>query len=231
MQKWYEEGYFTPSLLMKRVSLDIEWTSVGDLLQRAGNPRPFLTPLAPAVPTPPPPALPRRDPLLDGSVQDGSFTSPYQPVPTRSLRTSTVDPYVHNGSMVPDSPSSSFSVGRFSNGSPDPNAFGNRLGNMYNGSPVGSRLGFAGIQNGVLEPQRRSTFDTIVDPVFSRPGFQHYMQHPASTEGLGYNGRSGYEATTKQLCSLSQFRCFLPQHQLSLHDGQCITRQPDRQTG
>ncbi|KAI0090042.1 hypothetical protein BDY19DRAFT_942078 [Irpex rosettiformis] len=185
MQKWYEDGYFTPNLLMKRANIDTEWTSVGELLQRAGNPRPFLTPLAPALPPPPPSALPRRDPLLDGPVQDGSFGSPFQPVPTRSLRTSALDSYLHNGSLVPDSPSSSFSVGRFSNDSPDPNAFGSRLGNVYNGSPVGSRLGFAGVQNNGIDPQRRSTFDTI-DPILSRQGYPGFVQRSGSTDGLGY---------------------------------------------
>ena len=188
MQKWYEDGYFTPNLLMKRANVDTEWTSVGELLQRAGNPRPFLTPLAPALQAPPPPTLPRRDPLLEGPIQDGSFGSPFQPVPTRSLRTSALDSYLHNGSLVPDSPSSSFSVGRFSNESPDPNAFGSRLGHMYNGSPVGSRLGFGGIQNNGMEPQRRATFDTL-DPLLSRQGYQGFVQHSGSIDGLGYSGK------------------------------------------
>ncbi|KAI0700406.1 hypothetical protein BC835DRAFT_1327310 [Cytidiella melzeri] len=189
MQKWHDDGYFTPNLLMKRANLDTEWTSVGDLLQRAGNPRLFLTPLAPSLPPPPPPppAFPRRDPLLDGPVQDGSFGSPFQPVPTRSLRTSTLDSYLHNGSMVPDSPSSSFSVGRFSNDSPDPAAFGSRLGNMYSGSPVGSRLGFTGVQSNGLEPQRRTTYDTVVDPLLARQGYANYTQRTGSTDGLGFN--------------------------------------------
>ncbi|KAI0762078.1 hypothetical protein BC629DRAFT_986405 [Irpex lacteus] len=189
MQKWYEDGYFTANLLMKRANVDTEWTSVGALLQRAGNPRPFLTHLAPAVPQPQPPAIPRRDPLLEGHVQDGSFGSPFQPVPTRSLRTSALDSYMHNGSLVPDSPSSSFSVGRFSNDSPDPNAFGSRLGNIYNGSPVGSRLGFPGIQNG-LDPQRRQTFDTAVDPLLPRQGYPGFVQRTGSTDGLGYSAPS-----------------------------------------
>ena len=124
MQKWYDDGYFTPNLLMKRTTIDAEWTSVGELLQRAGNPRIFLTPL---IAAPPPPGFPRRDPLLDGPAPDGTFGSPFQPVPARALRVSAVDAFMHNGSLVPDSPSSSFSAGRFSNGSPDPTTFGGTI--------------------------------------------------------------------------------------------------------
>ena len=107
MQKWYDDGYFTNDLLMKRTTIDHDWITVGELLQRAGNSRLFLTPL----PTAPPPGLPRRDPLLDGPAPDGTFGSPFQPVPARALRVSAVDTFMHNGGLVPDSPSSSFSAG------------------------------------------------------------------------------------------------------------------------
>lgn len=35
MQKWYDEGYFTASLLMRRINIDKNWVPVGDLLQLA----------------------------------------------------------------------------------------------------------------------------------------------------------------------------------------------------
>jgi PERQ amino acid-rich with GYF domain-containing protein len=187
MQKWYDDGYFTANLLMKRTTIDKDWTSVGELLQRAGNPRLFLTPL----PTAPPPGLPRRDPLLDGPAPDGTFGSPFQPVPARALRVSAMDQFVHNGSLVPDSPSSSFSTGRFSNGSPDPAAFPGRLGgHHFSDSPAtGPRL--ANLVGTAVESQRRATFDEGIDPTLvSRPSYTNYSQgRSSSIDGLGFHGK------------------------------------------
>ncbi|EKM60710.1 uncharacterized protein PHACADRAFT_133413 [Phanerochaete carnosa HHB-10118-sp] len=183
MQKWYDDGYFQPSLLMKRIHLDQDWISVAELLQRAGNPRIFLAPLANV-----PPGLPRRDPLLDGPAPDGTFSPPFQPVPAR-LRTTAMDPYLHNGSLAPDSPSSSFSAGRFSNSSPDPSAFGNRLaGHHYTDSPVGPRL--TGLVGTPVEPQRRATFEESVDNnnMSSRAPFANYTPaRTGSIDGLGFH--------------------------------------------
>lgn len=182
MQKWHEDGYFTPNLLMKRTHMDTEWMSVRDLAARAGNPRIFLTPL-----TNVPPGLPRRDPLLDGPAPDGTFGSPFQPVPARALR--TMDPYLHNSNLIPDSPSSTFSRGRFSNSSPDPATFANRLeSHHFNDSPAGPRL--ASLVGSSVEPQRRSTFDEHIDPTLvSRPSFGTYVPgRTASMDGLGFHG-------------------------------------------
>lgn len=184
MQKWYDDGYFTPNLLMKRTHTDADWISVAELVARAGNPRIFLTPL-----TNIPPGLPRRDPLLDGPAPDGTFGSPFQPVPARALRTSAMDSYLHNGNLVPDSPSSTFSGGRFSNGSPDPAAFGNRLvGHHFNDSPAGHRL--TSLVGPPVEQQRRSTFDEPPDPTLvSRPSFASYASgRTGSIDGLGFHG-------------------------------------------
>lgn len=131
MQKWYEGGYFTPDLLMKRTHTDNDWIPVGELARRAGGGKIFLSlPLASA----PPPGLSRpTEPPLSGfaSPHDlNTYTTPYhQPVPTRSLRTSTLDSYLGSTSNPSDSPSSSFGGGQFGNGSPDPTAFGGRVGN------------------------------------------------------------------------------------------------------
>lgn len=185
MQKWYEDGYFQPNLLMKRTHLDQEWISVGELLQRAGNPRIFLTPLANA----PPPGLPRRDPLLDGPAPDGTFGSPFQPMPAR-LRT-TMDSYLQNGTLVPDSPSSSFSAGPFSNGSPDPATFGNRIGvHHYSESPAGPRL--ATLVATPIEPQRRAPFEEGMDSnMGSRTPFATYTPgRTGSIDGLGFHRKS-----------------------------------------
>ena len=62
MQKWYDDGYFVPTLLMRRVNVDKEWTSVGDLLQLTGGTRVFTTPL----PAPLTSGFLRRDVVLDG---------------------------------------------------------------------------------------------------------------------------------------------------------------------
>ncbi|KAF8491294.1 hypothetical protein JB92DRAFT_2656198, partial [Gautieria morchelliformis] len=43
MQKWYDEGYFTSDLLMKRTHLDTDWTPVGELSIRAGGDKLFLS--------------------------------------------------------------------------------------------------------------------------------------------------------------------------------------------
>ncbi|GJE87887.1 GYF domain-containing protein [Phanerochaete sordida] len=181
MQKWYDEGYFQPSLMMKRTKLDQDWTSVAELLQRAGNPRMFLTPL----PNVPPPGLLRRDPLLGGPAPDGTFGSPFQPAPAR-LR--TMDSHLHNGSLVPDSPSSSFSAGRFSNASPDPAAFGGRLGgHHFAESPVGPRL--ATLVGNPMEPQRRPTFEEGVDgnPSARVPFAGFTPGRTGSVDGLGFH--------------------------------------------
>lgn len=184
MQKWYGDGYFTPNLLMKRTHLDTDWISVGEMIARVGHTRIFLTP----IPNAPPPGLPRRDPLLDGPASDGAFASPFQPVPARALRTSAIDSYLHNGSLVPDSPSSTFSGGRFSNSSPDPTVFSGRLGgHHFNDAPVGPRL--ASLVSTSNEQPRRSTFDEPVDPTLvSRPSFGNYASgRTGSVDGLGYN--------------------------------------------
>lgn len=170
---------------MKRTHLDADWVSVGELLQRAGTSRIFLTP----IPNAAPPGLPRRDPLLDGPAPDGTFGSPFQPAPAR-LRTSAMDSFLHNGNLVPDSPSSSFSGGRFSNASPDPAAFGGRLGSHHFGdSPVGPRL--ASLVGTVVEPQRRATFEE--DPNHGGRGpFANYVPgRSGSIDGLGFHGEWG----------------------------------------
>lgn len=200
MQKWYGDGYFQPNLLMKRIHLDQDWISVAELLQRAGNPRIFLTPLANV-----PPGLPRRDPLLDGPAPDGTFGSPFQPVPAR-LRTTAMDSYLHNGSLAPDSPSSSFSAGRFSNGSPDPSAFGNRLGGHHHmDSPAGPRL--TAVVGTPVEPQRRATFEESVDNnnTSSRVPFANYTPgRTGSIDGLGFHRKSyGHVSPRMPLINIS----------------------------
>jgi len=122
MQSWYDQGYFTPDLLMKRTQIDAEWISVGELIHRAAGPKVFLSPIAVLVP-PGPPGLTRRlenpgDPL--SHQRDPSpFGAPHQPTPIRSLRTSTLDSYI-NGNSQSASPSSSAGPTSHIYGNPEP---------------------------------------------------------------------------------------------------------------
>ena len=87
---------------MKRTQIDADWISVGELTHRAAGPKVFLSPIMSPVP-PGPPGLTRR---LDNLSDPSPFGAPHQPVPIRSLRTSTLDSYI-NGNSQSASPSSS----------------------------------------------------------------------------------------------------------------------------
>jgi PERQ amino acid-rich with GYF domain-containing protein len=125
MQSWHDQGYFTPDLLMKRTQTDGDWVSVGELSQRASGPKIFLSPIIP----PGPPGLARRLDNLSGPSlhqrDPGPFGPPHQPVPIRSLRTSTLDSYI-NGNSQSASPSSSAGPHSHIFGNPEPtiNAIG-----------------------------------------------------------------------------------------------------------
>ncbi|ETW87633.1 hypothetical protein HETIRDRAFT_431920 [Heterobasidion irregulare TC 32-1] len=142
-QKWYDEGYFAADLLMKRTNIDQDWTPVGELAHRANGAQVFLSHFSSNSA---PPGLARQvDSSFDGFAQSqdaSGLNPPYQPIPTRSLHPSALEPYLTSGSVASDSPSSSFGAGRFGNGSPDPAAFGGHAGgHLYstNDSPAGSR--------------------------------------------------------------------------------------------
>ncbi|KII94435.1 hypothetical protein PLICRDRAFT_695434 [Plicaturopsis crispa FD-325 SS-3] len=130
MQKWFDEGYFTPDLLMKRTLIETEWTPVGELARRSAGGKIFLTALPPSTL---PPGLPRQteSPVLVHRQDQNVFNAPgpYQPIPTRSLRPSAIDSYLGTNSNAPDSPTSSFGAGRYGDGSPDPSTFGGRASN------------------------------------------------------------------------------------------------------
>ncbi|KAJ7480189.1 hypothetical protein B0H11DRAFT_2280849 [Mycena galericulata] len=161
MQKWYDDGYFTSDLLMKRTHLDAEWESVAHLAELArlsGSEKLFLSQPLPAGP----PGL-SRPTDLPGHVpkEQNAYNGPLQPAPVRSLRSSTLDAYV-GGSSHSDSPSSSFGAGRFGNGSPDSNGFGGRANNQYPADPaVGGRFGASDSSSSL----RRNTFnDSSLEP-------------------------------------------------------------------
>lgn len=121
MQSWHDQGYFTPDLLMKRSNIDTEWTSVGELVQRVTGPKIFLSPIKPSLPFGPPGLTRRLDNLNDplSHQRDTSpFGAPHQPMPIRSLRTSTLDSYI-NGNSQSASPSSSAGPASLMFGNPE----------------------------------------------------------------------------------------------------------------
>ncbi|EMD41539.1 hypothetical protein CERSUDRAFT_110092 [Gelatoporia subvermispora B] len=184
MQRWHDEGYFTSDLLMKCIHLDLDWTPVGELVRRAGSNPVFLTPTINSVA---PPGLPRRpDPLLGSSTPDRERTMPYQPTPTRSLRSSTLDSFLNNGSSASASPSSSFGGARFFNGSPDPSTFDGRM-NSHVFSETHNAPRIAAL-TGNLDPTitgRRGGFNDPFDPNY---GARLNLTPIRSVEGLGFGG-------------------------------------------
>ena len=171
MQKWFDEGYFTPDLLTKRTHIDRDWIAVGILDRQATCGRLFLSQFP--ISTAPPGLSIRTDSSSQNSpAHDQSTFSGYQPVPTRTLRTVTLDTYLNSASPS-DSPSSSFGGGRFGNGSPESSALGGRVGGLYTGDsglgtraftgnpgpfadPVGDPRPFSGVV-----PGRSSSLDTF----------------------------------------------------------------------
>ena len=175
MQRWYNEGYFQATLLMKRTQFDTDFTPVGELVQRAGDQPVFLSPL---VHNPTPPGLARLDTVVDRAIPERNQHSPYQPVPLRSLRSSTLDSYLQNGSNVSDSPSSSFG-GRFA--SPDIGAQA-----PFDQQPE-SRMPFAAKTSAIGTPSRRATVDQA-EPMLGNRGFNGIGRTPG-VEGLGFGGK------------------------------------------
>ena len=130
MQKWYNDGYFSVDLPMKRTHYDTRWTTVGELVKQSNGENIFLRPLMSAIP----PGLGRANgsPLQSYLQMEHPFNEPFQPAPVRSLRASTLESYLMAGSVPSDSPSSSIGA---SHSSPDPSTFGTR--NKIYGNDVG----------------------------------------------------------------------------------------------
>ena len=135
MQKWFDEGYFTPELPMRRTHLDTDWVPVGVLEQRANGGKIFLV-QPPAANGPP--GLSLRTESLQNypSTYDQNAFNGYQPVPQRAIRSATLDASYLNNTSPSESPSSSLGGGRFGSGSPDASTFNARSGNgVYSGDP------------------------------------------------------------------------------------------------
>ena len=155
MQKWYNDGYFGPELLMKRTHMDSDWIPVRDLIQLAGTTQIFLVPLNPP---------PRPDPFVaqpppDQDPSKNQFGNAYEPVP-RPLHGSPLG-YLNDDNSRTDSPTSSFSAGRFGNNSPDISTLGR----------VQSEVNVGGYSN-LVEPQRRPT---VEESLSSQPSFSNYV--------------------------------------------------------
>lgn len=193
MQKWHDDGYFTPDLLMKRTNTDTEWIPVGELARRANGAKIFLSPLIPANV---PPGLSRRtdSPMQSfATPNENSYNTPFQPVPLRTLRTSTLDSYLGSSSNPSDSPSSSFGAGRFSNGSPDPSAFGGRIGgNFYTGDPsIGTRMTGFPTGPGPAFTQNRGALNESLDSSLGMRNAAFGNVAPgraSSVDNYGFNG-------------------------------------------
>lgn len=177
MQTWHDQGYFTPDLLMRRTNLDSDWVSVAELQLRTSGPKIFLSPWIPPQLTGPPGLTRRQDSSNDVLSQQQPFGAPYQPVPARSLRTSTLDSYINGASNQSESPSSSFGAGRFGNGSPDPAGFGGRAGNGAFGEPAVNLIG-----------ARRSNYaDSSIDPTGGRSPFNNAPARSTSYDNYALN--------------------------------------------
>ncbi|KAG2368205.1 hypothetical protein BDR07DRAFT_1391499 [Suillus spraguei] len=206
MQKWFDEGYFTPDLLMKRTHIDQEWTAVGILDHQSAGGKIFLSQFP--TPTGPPGLSIRTDSSQNYSPATQNYSpahehntfSGYQPVPTRTLRTATLDPYLNSASPS-DSPSSSFGGGRFGNGSPDTSALTGRVGNLYTGdSGVGSH-GFTG-NPGPFGPvgDPRSSFNTgrtsSLDTFSTYKNNSNSQWPPSMTQNVQHFGGSEHSLAT-----------------------------------
>jgi hypothetical protein len=138
MQKWYEDGYFTPDLPMKRTHLDLQWSSVQELITRATGPSVFLTPPLPAGP----PGLRQQPPR---QIPERSPNEPIQPAPIRlfpTLESSLIDV-----SLASNSPPSSFNASHLGNFSPESSTFTGRNMRSYGGIEADGRISSFGLNN------------------------------------------------------------------------------------
>jgi PERQ amino acid-rich with GYF domain-containing protein len=139
MQKWYEEGYFTPDLPMKRIHLDSQWFTVQELVTQATGASVFLTPPPPAGP----PGLHRQS---SHRSPEHIHKEPFQPAPIRSLRTSNLESSLTGASLASDSPSSSFGASQLGNSSPEPSTLIGRDKRSYGGIEADGRIPGFGLQ-------------------------------------------------------------------------------------
>ncbi|CAA7259986.1 unnamed protein product [Cyclocybe aegerita] len=183
MQKWFNDGYFSPDLPMKRTRYDTQWTTVEELINRVPNENIFLSPLNVLAPAQ---ALESNHSLQNYGAPDNVFHEPFQPAPIRTLRSSALESYLASGSMHSDSPSSSFGASQFGNPSPDPSTFGGRdsRGFFTGGDAVNRMQGFS-VQDPGSNLERRTTGHEYGHD--QGPSFGNFIPE----RGIGLNGH-GY---------------------------------------
>lgn len=183
MQKWYNDGYFSSDLPMKRIRYDTQWTTVAELIQRTNGENIFLS--FPTTLTPPTRASGSPSQIIP--PLDHAINEPFQPAPIRSLRPSTLESYLSTGSLTSDSPSSSVGASHFGNPSPDPTAFGGKDSQSYLSSDLNGRLSAFGAQERPMAFTDRRTIalDSQAPPVTNMrgPSFGGFV----SDRDLGFN--------------------------------------------
>lgn len=185
MQKWYNDGYFSVDLPMKRTHYDTHWTTVGELVKQSNGENVFLRPLINAIP----PGLGRANGSpLQTYPQTDPFNEPYQPAPVRSLRASTLESHLMAGSIPSDSPSSSIGA---SHSSPDPSMFGTRNKIYGNDVSINGRSTGLGVQE-YFTPftEKRTSHDYPSDFLNGTqlPSFGNFgPEGDLNTNGLGSN--------------------------------------------
>ena len=192
MQKWYNDGYFSADLPMKRTHFDTHWTTVGELVKQSNGENIFLCPPVNAIPPGLGPA--NGSPLQTYSQTEQPFNEPYQPAPMRSLRASTLESYLMGGSVPSDSPSSSFGgASQFGNSSPDPSMFGGRNKIYASGDTnINGRLTGLGTQEYFtpFTEKRSTSLDYPSDPNNSHPSFGNF----GAERDLNINGYASNNA-------------------------------------
>jgi PERQ amino acid-rich with GYF domain-containing protein len=172
---------------MRRTKVDTDWISVGELTHRAAGPKIFLSPLMTPV-LPGPPGLTRR---LGNLNEQSPFGVPHQPVPIRSLHTSTLDSYI-NGNSQSASPSSSAGPVNHIFGNPEPsiNTIGGN-GLPYIDTPADG-LGRSPYSNTTATYGFNGEFLPLISEVL----FNHSLRDPHRENVLGHHLQS---SVTNQL--------------------------------
>jgi hypothetical protein len=130
MQKWFDGGYFTPDLLMKRKNIDNDWIPLAELGRRSSSAKLFSPSSVSSHSTG---FMLRTDSPSQLHDQTG-FKGPFQPVPSQSFRAAAPDSYLSTAPNSSELPSSSFGVGRYN--SPEGLAFGG----LHSSNPLASDL-------------------------------------------------------------------------------------------
>lgn len=184
MQAWYEGGFFTDDLKMKRTNTDAEFITLTDIKRRARGSRIFLSPLAD------PPMLPPGLGVNSLLQRTGVLDSLRHPAPLAYNRNDTLDTNFGLGSLASSSasPSSSFggNFGRTSI-SPDHVALGNRGLNYRYGSDIP--------HNGRVSASSFSSNGSPAVPPAARHQASEGYQRPDQHSGFGQQPTSPWSAT------------------------------------